>query len=196
MFRNLSPFPLGLLTVALLAFGLDAVAQSQPHGGSREVSVNRPSGPGDVYSRIPAKDELGRDQLSMFLAWNPDPVGNHDANLRAIHPTLAKVVRKAQADNPELHFVVGSGKRDQNVQRKAVVWGWSRTSDSPHRSGRAADLWPLDPEGRVSFDARTQNRIAAALKKAATELGVSIRWGGHFQGFRDMDRSHFELAQP
>ena len=56
------------------------------------------------------------------------------------------------------------------------------------------DLWPLDPEGRVFFDPQAQNRIAIAIRKAATKLGVPIRWGGHFHGFKDMDRSHFELA--
>jgi hypothetical protein len=58
------------------------------------------------------------------------------------------------------------------------------------------DLWALDQEGRIIFDPKTQNQIAAALKKAAAELGVPIRWGGHFRGYKDMDRSHFELAPP
>jgi hypothetical protein len=38
--------------------------------------------------------------------------------------------------------------------------------------------------------------IAAALKKAATELGVPIHWGGRSHGFKDMDRSHRELGLP
>ena len=58
----------------------------------------------------------------------------------------------------------------------------------------ALDLWPLDREGRVTFDPPTQNRIAAAFGKAATELGLPIRWGGRFHGFKDRDRSHFELV--
>ncbi|HZH10638.1 MAG TPA: M15 family metallopeptidase [Microvirga sp.] len=132
----------------------------------------------------------------MFRTWNPDPVGNHEANLRTLHPLLARVVRKAQADNPGLAFVIGSGLRDSALQRKAVAWGWSRTGDSPHRLGLAVDLWPLDPQGRVLFDPSAQNRIAAAVKRAATELGVSIRWGGRFRSFKDADRSHFELRKP
>lgn len=131
----------------------------------------------------------------MFRAWNPDPVGNHEANLRAIQPALARVVRKAQADHPGLRFVIGSGRRDGELQRQAVAWGWSMTQDSPHRSGSAVDLWPLDWKGRVNFNPKAQNRIAVALRKAAAELGVSLRWGGHFHGFRHMDRSHFELAR-
>jgi hypothetical protein len=160
------------------------------------MSGNPLYGLGGVYARIPARDEFGRDQLAMFRAWNPSPVENHAANLRAIHPALAHVVRKAQADNPDLHFVIGSGRRGSKLQRKAVAWGWSRTEGSPHRWGHAVDLWPLDPEGRVFFDPKTQNRIAAALMEAATELGVPIGWGGRFLGYKDMDRSHFELRLP
>lgn len=130
----------------------------------------------------------------MFRAWNPDPVGQHEANLRAIQPALARVVRRAQADNPDLRFVIGSGRRDRTLQRQAVAWGWSRVHASSHRSGNAVDLWPLDAEGRVIFDPNAQNRIAVALKRAATELGVSLRWGGRFRGYKHMDRSHFELS--
>lgn len=77
-----------------------------------------------------------------------------------------------------------------------MAWGWSRTPESPHRTGSAVDLWPLDREGRVFFDLQTRNRIAAALRKAAADLGVPTCWGGRFRGFKDMDRSHFELAAP
>jgi peptidoglycan L-alanyl-D-glutamate endopeptidase CwlK len=132
-------------------------------------------GPGRVYGRIPVKDELGRDQLAMFRTWNPDPVQNHMANLNALDPALARVVRKAQADNPSLRFVIGSGRRDGGLQRQAVAWGWSKALDSPHRSGRAVDLWPLDHEGRVHFDPEDQNKIAAAMKRAAMASSVAIR---------------------
>jgi len=132
----------------------------------------------------------------MFRAWNPDPVGNHEANLRALNPALAHVVRKAKADNPDLHFVIGSGRRDGKRQRQAVAWGWSRTLDSPHRSGNAVDVWPLDLEGHVTFAPKTLTQIAAALRKAAMELGVPIRWVGRFHGFKDRARSLFELVPP
>jgi hypothetical protein len=148
----------------------------------------------DVYANIPRTDDLGRDQVAMFRAWNPDPVGNHEANLKALNPSLARVIRKTQADNPGLRFVIGSGKRDAALQRKAVAWGWSKTRDSHHRTGDAVDLWPLDPHGHISFDQETQSRIGAAMKKAALELQVSIRWGGHFHSFKARDRSHFELV--
>jgi peptidoglycan LD-endopeptidase CwlK len=199
MLRHVHFLRLGWLILALFSVGSDAIAQEQPDVGPQRSAIS-PSTPlqgtDGVYAKIPARDEFGRDQLAMFRAWNPDPVRNHEANLRALNPALAQVVRKAQTDNPNLPFVIGSGKRDAKLQREAVAWGWSRTQDSLHLSGNAVDLWPLDPEGRVYFDPKTQHRIADAMKKAATALGVSIRWGGHFHGFKDMDRSHFELAPP
>jgi hypothetical protein len=33
------------------------------------------------------------------------------------------------------------------------------------------------------------------MKVAATQLKVSLFWGGHFDGYKDKDRSHFELAR-
>ncbi|HEV7257688.1 MAG TPA: M15 family metallopeptidase [Bosea sp. (in: a-proteobacteria)] len=150
--------------------------------------------PGEIYARIPIRDEFGRDQIPMFRAWNPDPAGQHDANLRALDPTLAMIVRRAQAHLPKLRFVIGSGRRDRDQQRQAVAWGWSRIKSSAHRSGRAVDLWPLDQEGRVVFDPTLQGQIAAAMRQAASETGVRLRWGGHFGRYKGKDRSHFELV--
>ena len=196
MMKRICSLWLGLSAIASLTVSLAAEAQSGPTVGPERGQNHRSKllyGPEGVYAKIPARDEFGRDQLAMFRDWNPDPVGNHQANLRTIHPVLARVVRKTQADNSSLPFVIGSGLRGGKLQRRAVAWGWSRTEDSPHRSGLAVDLWPLDPDGHVFFDPTTQNRIAAAVKRAAAELGVSIRWGGRFHGFKDKDRSHFEL---
>ncbi len=190
MALNSRSYRLGLLALAICCFAANAGAQTIPQGLD-----GRLYGPGGVYAKIPARDEFGRDQLAMFREWNPDPVGNNEANLRALNPALARVIAKAQADNPELPFVIGSGLRDPQLQAKAVAWGWSRTRGGPHRSGNAVDLWPLDGVGRVHFDPRTQIRIGAAVRKAAAALGVPIRWGGYFHSFKDMDRSHFEIAR-
>jgi peptidoglycan L-alanyl-D-glutamate endopeptidase CwlK len=181
----------GSLGIAPEGFAKDAFAAAS--SAAPDVP-HRLSGPDDVYANIPPRDDRGRDQIAMFREWNPDPKGNHEANLRAISPSLARVIRKAQADNPGLSFVIGSGRRDRALQGKAFAWGWSRTRSSQHETGEAVDLWPLDAIGRVTFDAATQGRIGAAMKKAAADLGVPIRWGGHFRSFKERDRSHFELA--
>jgi hypothetical protein len=187
--RRLRHGALVLLLGAAVSGGLARDADA-----TGEAAASPTLGRGDVYANIPAKDDRGRDQITMFRQWNPDPLGNHEASLRALNPLLARVVRKAQSDNPELRFVIGSGKRDLASQRKAYDWGWSKTRTSRHQSGDAVDLWPLDSSERVTFDPGLQARIGAAMKKAAADLQVAIRWGGHFQSFKSRDRSHFELA--
>jgi hypothetical protein len=188
----------GLLAAAFYVTGPSVVAKdayaAKDSRTEADAALSPPFGPREVYANIPLKDEFGRDQMAMFRAWNPDPVGNHEAKLEALDPSLARVVRKVQADNPELRFVIGSGKRDDSLQRKALAWGWSRSRYSRHQSGGAVDLWPLDTNGRITFDQATQSRIGAAMKKAAAALQVAIRWGGNFRSFKDRDRSHFELA--
>ncbi|WP_210381481.1 hypothetical protein, partial [Microvirga zambiensis] len=82
MARTLLSPCLWALGIALLGSGLDGGPQAGPGSGSRaspEVSANPFNGPGGVYAKIPARDEFGRDQLAMFRAWNPDPLGNHEA---------------------------------------------------------------------------------------------------------------------
>lgn len=156
-------------------------------------------GPGDVYANIPPIDDRGRRQLPMFNRWNPDPIGNHERNLRSVQPQLAAVVRKAQADNPGLRFVVGSGLRNWDQQRQAESWGWSprahpfaaSTSLRKHLDGKAVDLWPLDENGRVTFSPALQSRVAQAMTRASRELGVGVSWGGAWR--RKKDPTHFEL---
>lgn len=165
-------------------------------------------GPNGIYANIPPKDEkTGADQLSRFNQWNPDPIGNQDKNLAAVHPDLAAVVKQAQADNPNLHFVVGNGVRTAEQQDTAKAWGWSKVGApkgtladfanksggaTSHMNGTAVDLWGLDPNGKVQFEPGQQQQIAQAMKAAATKLGVSMNWGGDWKSFQD--KPHFELA--
>lgn len=161
--------------------------------GSPAADGDGEVGPNNIYANIPRTDSKGEDQIAKFMKWNPDPIGNHEKNLASIKPTLANVFRKAQADNPGLRFVIGSGKRDEKLQAEAVKWGWSKTSDSNHLHGGAADLWPVDENGRITFDEARQVKIAQAVKKAAADLGVLVVWGGDWKSFKD--RPHFELEK-
>jgi peptidoglycan L-alanyl-D-glutamate endopeptidase CwlK len=50
----------------------------------------------------------------------------------------------------------------------------------------------VDAQDRsIAWNREFYDKIADAMKKAATELGIPIRWGGDFQGF--YDGPHFEL---
>ncbi len=166
------------------------VSSSEASAAPRET---RDAG-ADIYANIPELDDQGRDQRRMFRLWNPDPIGSHEANLDALDPRLSAVVRRVQAEHPDLRFVVGSGRRSDALQKAAFRWGWSRTLGGPHQTGDAVDLWPLDAGGRVTFDPAAQDRVAVAVRKTARELGIPLRWGGTFMSFKRRDRSHFELA--
>jgi hypothetical protein len=155
------------------------------------VLPNTGAGPGDVYGNIPEADNNGRTgQRSKFMEWNPDPVGNNEANLNAINPQLAQVARLAQKYSGGVQFVVGTGKRTAAEQQKAVDWGWSKTLDSDHLGGNAVDLWPI-MDGKVKFDPAAQKKIAVAMKRAAKELGVTLDVGADWKRFKDLP--HFAV---
>ena len=155
-------------------------------------------GPNGVYSNIPRLDSRGRPQLPMFLRWNPDPVGNDATNLAALNPDMQKVIAQARADNPDLNFVIGNGKRSAQDQDQAKNWGWSRVGSQDggdanvHMQGNAVDLWGVDSKGRVQFDPAQQKQISQAMQAAAQKLGVGVNWGGNWKSFKDAP--HFELA--
>lgn len=158
---------------------------------SLDPSIGLPSG--DPYANIPDVDDGGNaGQRQKFLEWNPDPVGNHEANLQSIDPQLGDVVRRAQ-EISGVKFVIGSGKRDEALQKKAVEWGWSKTEDSDHLDGGAVDLWPLDENGAVKFDPAMKQEIVMAMKLAAKELGVALDIGAEWKKWKD--KPHFALRK-
>lgn len=150
-----------------------------------------PEGTPAAYAKIPDVDGGGRSgQVAKFIEWNSDPIGNHEANLASIEPSLADVVRRA-GELAGVRFVVGSGRRDAALQAKAVEWGWSKTQDSDHLTGSAVDLWPIDEDGAVNFSASSQAQIVKAMRQAAQELGVPLDIGADWKRFKD--KPHFAL---
>lgn len=160
-------------------------------GGTQVASLDPASGlASDPYSKIPATDSRGEDQIAKFREWNSDPIGNHEDNLAQLKPGLQSVIRRAQ-ELAGVRFVVGSGVRDEALQAKAVEWGWSQTEDSDHLHGDAVDLWPIDADGAVVFDKKLQTQIVKAMKAAAKEAGVTLDIGADWKGFKDLP--HFAL---
>ncbi|MCC5780533.1 M15 family metallopeptidase [Nitratireductor sp. B36] len=160
-------------------------------GGTQVASLGGSEGlTPKAYSKLPVTDSRGEDQIAKFIEWNDDPVANHEENLRSIKPDLQKVVKRAQELSP-VRFVIGSGKRDAELQKKAVKWGWSKTQDSDHLHGGAVDLWPLDGDGAVVFDKKLQTQIVKAMREAANELGVKLDIGADWKSFKDLP--HFAI---
>lgn len=142
------------------------------------------------YGNIPTYDSRGENQIDKFLQWNDNPLQNSEKLLASVDPNLGSVVRRAMEISGR-KFVVGSGIRDPELQKKAVAWGWSKTEDSDHLHGGAVDLWALDDNGQVSFDPQYYAEISGAMKLAAKELGYEVDWGGDWKSFKDIP--HFAL---
>ena len=98
--------------------------------------------------------------------------------LEGVDERLQAVVRMA-IGNSKQDFSVICGLRTIEEQRKLVAKGASQTMKSKHIDGLAVDLMAYDsdatPSGR--WELNLYDEIADAMKDAAKQLGVTIRWG-------------------
>ena len=111
------------------------------------------------------------------------------SRLVGVHPDLVKVVKRAIELTPT-DFMVVEGLRTLQRQKELVAAGASRTLNSRHLTGHAVDLAPVIG-GKLRWDGPLFPPIAAAMKAAASELGVALEWGGDWRSFLDMP--HFQL---
>ncbi len=126
--------------------------------------------------------------------------------LRDVHPYLVSVAVLGLQRSPH-DFAITEGLRSISRQEILFAKGRSRTRQSKHllQSGNFAHAFDImavgdiDGDGDVdaqdksiTWDPRLYHEIAGALKAAAAEIGVSIRWGGDFKSW--FDGPHFELT--
>lgn len=112
-------------------------------------------------------------------------------NLEGVKPQLVAVVKRA-IEITAVDFAVIEGVRSLSRQRELVLAGASLSMASRHLTGHAVDLAAY--VGRdVRWDWPLYTTIAEAMKQAATELSVSIVWGGDWKAFPD--GPHFELSR-
>ena len=98
------------------------------------------------------------------------------SRLNGVNDKLVKVVKRAlELSNQD--FAVLEGLRTKEHQAELVRKGASQTMNSNHITGRAVDLVPI-VDGKVSWDWKYFYPIADAVRKAAKELGVQVKWGG------------------
>ncbi len=122
------------------------------------------------------------------------------SKLRGVDSRLVRVVKHA-IQISAIDFAVTEGVRDLDRQRSLVAQGKSHTLRSKHLVGHAIDVMAagdLNNDGIIDHQDKsiTWNRefygpIADAMKQAALELSITIRWGGDFKSF--YDGPHFEL---
>lgn len=104
-------------------------------------------------------------------------------NLKGVNADLVKVVRRALELTTQ-DFVVVEGLRTKERQAELVKSGASKTSNSKHLIGHAVDLAPF-VEGKISWDWTYFYAIAEAMREAAKELDIKIRWGGTWSVLND-----------
>lgn len=95
--------------------------------------------------------------------------------LIGVDPALVKVVRRA-IELTNVDFGVTQGLRTEEEQRELVAKGASKTMKSKHLTGDAVDLAAYIGS-RLSWEITLYDDIADAMKLAAKEYGVKIRWG-------------------
>lgn len=97
------------------------------------------------------------------------------ANLQGVDESLVKVVKRA-IQITEVDFGVICGLRTLEQQKALVASGASQTLNSKHVEGKAVDLMAY-VDGRASWELNLYDDIALAMKYAAKELKIPIRWG-------------------
>lgn len=98
------------------------------------------------------------------------------AELKGVHPDLVKVVERAiQLTSQD--FSVIDGLRTDEEQKRYVASGASKTLRSRHLTGHAVDLAAYI-NGQARWEVVPLCDIAEAMRIAARELHVPIRWGG------------------
>ena len=95
--------------------------------------------------------------------------------MKGVHPDLVKVVEKAITFT-KIDFGVIEGLRTEEKQKELVASGASQTMKSKHLTGDAVDLMAY-VNGRGCWEIGVYDEVADAMKQAAYEEDVMIRWG-------------------
>jgi len=96
-------------------------------------------------------------------------------NLQGIEESLLVVVLRA-IQITKIDFGVIEGLRSEAKQKQLVAAGASQTMRSKHLTGHAVDLMAY-LNGRGCWELAVYDEIAEAVRQAAREQGVGIRWG-------------------
>lgn len=95
--------------------------------------------------------------------------------MKGVKPELVTVVKKA-ITLTKIDFGVIEGVRTEEKQKELVESGASQTMKSKHLIGDAVDLMAYI-NGRGCWELTVYDEIADAMKEAAYEEDVMIRWG-------------------
>ena len=114
------------------------------------------------------------------------------SRLKGLDPKLIDVVKKAITIT-KIDFGVSEGLRTLERQQELVAKGASQTLRSKHIGGKAVDLVAYIGL-RVSWELNLYDDIADAMRQAAKELNVELRWGAAWhRNLTDSDITAEEL---
>ena len=107
--------------------------------------------------------------------------------LEGVKPDLVKVVKRA-IELTTVDFGVIEGVRTEERQKELVAKGASKTMKSKHLEGNAVDLM-VYVDGRGCWELNLYDEVADAMRQAAIEEGVPVRWGcaWHIDNIEDYD---------
>lgn len=109
--------------------------------------------------------------------------------MAGVRPELIAVATRA-LQLAEVDFGITEGLRSAERQAQLVAAGASGTLRSRHLTGHALDVVAY-VGADVRWDWPLYERISEAWKQAASDLGIPIEWGGHWQTLRD--GPHYQL---
>ena len=107
--------------------------------------------------------------------------------LEGVDERMQRVVKTA-IGLTKTDFGVIQGMRTEAQQKELVAKGASQTMKSKHLEGKAVDLMAY-VGSRGSWELNLYDDLADAMKEAAIQEGVKIRWGAawHINDMRDWD---------
>lgn len=113
--------------------------------------------------------------------------------LKGVHPDLVAVVKRAIELSVQ-DFAVHDGPRTLAEQKEMVKKGASQTLDSRHLTGHAVDLVPYIND-KLRWEWEPIYKIADAVRTAAKELSIPLRWGGAWDiAFTDSEDNTEDLV--
>ena len=95
--------------------------------------------------------------------------------LEGVDENLVAVVKRA-IELTKIDFGVTFGMRTLEEQEKLFATGRSQTMKSKHLEGRAVDLMAY-VDGKGCWELNVYDDLCDAMKEAAEELGVAVKWG-------------------
>jgi len=103
------------------------------------------------------------------------------SRLEGVHPDLVSVVKRA-IEFTTIDFGVSCGVRTLETQKMLVESGKSQTMNSKHLPqddgySHAVDLVAYI-DGNVSWSLNIYDDICDAMRNAANELDIAVKWGG------------------